>query len=74
VTALGIDYVEPNTLPVAFLRTIKQSGFKRACKSMLRKVFFDNTHYEALEEDAGKALRRFQDEISFFTADPAQAN
>jgi SAM-dependent methyltransferase len=74
VTALDIDYVKPDTLPVAFLKTIKQNGFKRACKSTLRKMFFDNTYYESLEETAGKALRRYQDEISFATADPAQAN
>lgn len=73
VTALDIDYVRPDSLLGAFYRTARCNGLKRALKSALRKVFFDAAHYTALEQAAGKPLRRFQSQIKFVTADPARA-
>lgn len=73
VTALDIDYVKPDSLPIAFYRTARFNGLKRACKSALRKVLFDGSYYAALDNAAGKPLRRFKREIKFVTADPAGA-
>jgi len=73
VTALDLDYVKPDVLLLAFLRTAKYNGLKRASKSILRRVLFDRSYYEALEDSAGQSLRDFSTKINFSIADP-QAN
>ena len=58
------------TLPLAFLRTVKYNGLKRACKSLLRKLLFDGTYYDSLESVAGKPLCDCFSRINFIVADP----
>lgn len=70
VTALDLDYVKPDILPLAFLRTVKYNGLKRACKSLLRRLLFDGTYYDSLESVAGKPLRDCCFRINFIVADP----
>lgn len=70
VTALDLDYVKPDTLPLAFLRTVKYNGLKRACKSLLRKLLFDKSYYCYAERTAGKPLQNYCSRINFVVADP----
>ena len=70
VSALDLNYIKPDPLLFAFIRTVKYNGLKRACKSLLRKLFFDGRYYEALERAAGKPLRDYSSQISFIVADP----
>jgi len=74
VTALDIDYIKPDFLPLAFYRTVQHNGFKRAVKSALRRLIFDKGYYDALERAAGKPLRSFQSRITFVVADPEDAH
>jgi SAM-dependent methyltransferase len=71
VTALDIDHVRPDALPVAFLRTARRNGIKRATKSAIRRVLWDGRYYRALEGSAGRPLRAFGSSIDFAVADPA---
>jgi SAM-dependent methyltransferase len=73
VTALDIDYIKPDPLPLAFYRTILHSGFKRAIRSALRKLLYDRYYYNYLEEVSGKNLRYYINKIHFVIADPTQA-
>lgn len=73
VTALDINYVKPDNLPLAFYRTIQHNGLKRALKSALRRVFFDSRYYHALEANADRSLRKCQSNINFVVADPASS-
>lgn len=74
VTALDIDYIKPDFLPLAFFRTMKCNGFKRAVKSALRRLIFDKVYYKALETATGKPLRLFQSRITFVVADPESSH
>lgn len=67
VTALDIDYVKPDFLPLSFYRTIKHNGVKRALKSAFRRLFFDNNYYHAMETSSAKPLRLHQSKsISYY--------
>ncbi len=70
VTALDIAYIKPDFLPLAFYRTIRHNGVKRAAKSILRRVLWDDKYYHALEINAKKALRSYQSRIDFIVSDP----
>ncbi len=70
VTALDLDYVKPDALPLSFFRTIKHNGMKRACKSILRRLLFDSPYYKALDASAGLPLRNYCSKIDFVVADP----
>jgi SAM-dependent methyltransferase len=74
VTALDIDYIKPDFLPLAFYRTVRHNGFKRAVKSALRQLIFDKGYYKALEATAGEPLRSFQSRINFVVGDAQSAN
>lgn len=70
VTALDIDYVRPDFLPVAARRIFRHNGLKRAAKSITRRLLFDRKYYYTLESEAGRALKSYFSRISFVTADP----
>lgn len=70
VTALDINYVKPDFLPLAFYRIIKHNDVKRAVKSVVRRVLWDNAYYHALETSAAKPLRSHQSRIDFIASDP----
>jgi SAM-dependent methyltransferase len=72
-TALDIDYIKPDFLPLALYHTVRHNGFKRAVKSALRQLVFDRDYYSMLEAAAGKSLRYFRSEITFVVSDPASA-
>lgn len=74
VTALDLDYVLPDFLLVAFYRTTKHNGLKRACKSFVRRLLFDSRYYKYLEKAAAKPLRDYEANINFVTSDPANSN
>jgi SAM-dependent methyltransferase len=74
VTALDLNYMKPDFLPLAFCRLVKYNGIKRALKSLVRRVFWDDKYYQALEASAGKPLRPYQRNINFIVADPISAN
>lgn len=74
VTALDIDYIKPDSLPLAFYRTVKHNSIKRAAKSAVRRVLWDDAYYHALENSAGRPLRRFQPRIEFIVADPTNVS
>lgn len=69
VTALDLNYVKPGRLWKSLYNTTKHNGAKRAAKSLIRKLFFDQLYYNALEKAAGKPLRSFQSGIAFVVAD-----
>lgn len=70
VTALDVDYVRPDSLPLAFQRMWRHNGLKRAAKSTMRRVLFDPQYYRLLESHAGKPLREGRSTIEFVVADP----
>lgn len=70
VTAVDINYVKPDALPLAFFQTIKHNGFKRGFKSLMRRLFFDSLYYKTLEISYGKSLNQYVSQISFVIADP----
>lgn len=70
VTALDIDYVRCDFLPVAAWRIFRHNGLKRAAKSITRRLLFDRKYYYALESEAGKALKSYFSRISFVAGDP----
>jgi len=74
VTALDLDYIKPDILPLFFLRIVKYNGLKRACKSILRKLLFDKHYYNALESTSGKSLRHHRSRLTFVIADPHAEN
>ncbi len=74
VTALDIDYVKPDALPLAFYRTVKHNGVKRAVKSLVRRVLWDGQYYRALEAAAAQPLRSQCDWIDFVVADPTASS
>ncbi len=73
-TALDVDYVRPDPLPAAFLRTARHGGLKRAMKSAVRRVLWDGAYYRALERHAGAQLMERRRDITFVVADPAAAS
>ncbi|MBI5649261.1 MAG: class I SAM-dependent methyltransferase [Chloroflexi bacterium] len=73
VTALDINYIQPDFLPLAFYRTIKHNGLKRAAKSVARRMFWDDRYYQALETSAGNSLQLHKSKIKFVVSDPAQS-
>lgn len=74
VTALDLNYIKPDFLPLAFYRTIKHNGVKRAVKSLLRRALWDDKYYQALETSATRPLRSHQSKINFIVSDPTSAN
>lgn len=70
VTALDVDYVKPDFLPLAFLRTYKHNGLKRACKSISRRLLFDSQYYDALSAAAGRHLEKYISHTNFVVSDP----
>jgi len=74
VTALDINYVKPDLLPTAFYRMMRHNGTKRAVKSTLRRILWDDEYYETMESAAGKPLRSYESEINFVIADPTSAS
>ncbi len=74
VTALDINYIKPDFLPVAFYRTIRHNGIKRALKSIVRRILWDKGFYKALENSAEKPLKSYQSRINFIVSAPENAN
>ena len=74
VTALDINYIKPDFLPLAFYRTIRHNGIKRAIKSLLRRVLWDKSYYHALESNAAKPLCSYHSRIQFIVSDPTSAS
>ena len=74
VTALDINYIKPDVLPVAFCRIIRHNGFKRAMKTVIRRLLFDRTYYGTLEAASGKNIRQYKSEIRYVIADPERSN
>lgn len=74
ITALDINYIKPDSLPLAFYRTVKRNGIKRATKSALRRVLWDNSYYRVLETNAAKPLRLYQLGINFIVSDPTSSS
>jgi SAM-dependent methyltransferase len=72
-TALDVECVAPAPLPAAFYRTLRRGGFKRAVKSLLRRLFCDRRYYRLLEQAAGKKLLPYNSAVHFVLADPAAA-
>ena len=70
ITALDISYVKPHALPVYFWKILRANGVKRAAKSVVRKVLFDNLYFKHLEASAGMDLSPFIPKIKFILADP----
>lgn len=70
VTALDIDYVQPDFLPVAAWRIFQHSGLKRAAKSITRRLLFDRKYYHTLEFCAERPFKSASSRISFVVADP----
>jgi SAM-dependent methyltransferase len=70
VTALDVDYVKRDWLPLAFYRTAKCNGIKRAAKSLVRRVLWDDSFYKAMETASGKPVRACTSSIKIVTADP----
>jgi len=73
-TALDVDYVKPDALPLAFVRTAQHGGLKRALKSSVRRVLWDGAYFHALEEHAGVRLLPHRKDVTFVVADPAAAS
>jgi SAM-dependent methyltransferase len=69
-TALDIDFIKPESLPLAFFHTFRYNGFKRAIKSAVRRLAFDRVYYKGLEAASGKALRTYRPNVTFVIADP----
>jgi SAM-dependent methyltransferase len=67
---LDIEYIKPDPLPVAFYKILHHNGLKRAIKSIVRRLFFDEGYYKTLESVSNRPLRRFQSRINFVVADP----
>jgi SAM-dependent methyltransferase len=74
VTALDINYVKPDFLPLAFYRTIKHNGVKRAAKTLLRRILWDGKYYKALETISKQPLRSYQSNIDFIIDNPTSGN
>lgn len=74
VTALDIDYIKPDSLPLFFFKTVQHNGIKRSFKSILRRIVFDTRYYKFLELASGKPLRPFRYEIDFVISDPHKSN
>lgn len=69
VTATDINYIKPELLPMSFYHTMRCNGLKRAIKSTIRKIIFDNKYYKALESFSGKSLYQYRNQINFLLAD-----
>ena len=74
ITALDISYVKPHALPIFFLKIARANGIKRAAKSAIRKVLFDNLYLKQIKTSAGKDLSQFIPKINFILADPTAAD
>lgn len=74
VTAMDLDYVQPDAWPLALTRIWKHNGLKRALKSTVRRFLFDQRYYTALENEAQRSLRPHISRISFVVADPQAAS
>jgi SAM-dependent methyltransferase len=74
VTSLDIEYVKPDSLALYFIRCFKHGGFKRAIKSIVRRICFDKKYYRALEACAGRPVCDFVSEIIFVTEGANNSN
>jgi SAM-dependent methyltransferase len=74
VTALDLDYVKPDLLLLAFYRTIKQNGAKRAIKSIVRRMLWDRGYYRTLTAYAVKPLLSYRSRIDFIVSNPTSGN
>jgi len=70
VTALDMDYIKPDFLPVAACRIFRHNGVKRATKSIIRRLLFDKKYYNSLESYAERDLRGISSRIEFVVTDP----
>lgn len=70
VTALDINYVKHDLLPIFFYHVWKHNGLDRAIKSIVRRIFFDKRYYKILEKSAGLHLFKNSKRIHFITSDP----
>jgi len=73
VTALDINNVKPDSLPLYFWKTLRLDGSKRAIKSVVRRILFDKLYYNQLEAIAGRPLSPYKTNIEFIVADPESA-
>jgi SAM-dependent methyltransferase len=69
---MDLDYARREILPLAFLRTVRANGVKRASKSALRRVLFDRRYYRALERSAGRPLLPSLSRVRFVLGDAAE--
>lgn len=69
VTAFDLEYINPDPLLLAMLKTLEHNGWKRAFKSFCRRLLFDVSYYKALESSAGTPLRKYIPLIDFVTGD-----
>lgn len=74
VTALDVNYVKRDNLPVYFYQVLKHNGIERALNSVVRRVLFDKRYYEMLEKSSTKRLRKENGRIRFVVAAPAEPN
>jgi SAM-dependent methyltransferase len=74
VTALDINYVKPDFIPVYFFKTLKTNGLKRAVKSLIERLLFAKPYYKQLETLANKELYSHAAKINFVVFDPTDAN
>jgi SAM-dependent methyltransferase len=74
VTALDLNYVKPEFLPLAFYHMAKHNGVKRAVKSAVRRILWDKHYYQVLEASAALPLRSYQSSINFVVADPTSSS
>lgn len=70
VTALDVDYIHPDFLPLSFMKSVYHGGIKRAVKSLVRRILFDRRYFHALEQEAQTPLLRFRDKIKFTVVKP----
>jgi SAM-dependent methyltransferase len=72
VVAMDLDYAGRESLPLAFLRTLRANGLKRASKSALRRLFFDRRYFRTLERAASKPLLPSLPRVRFVLGDAAE--
>jgi len=73
VTALDINYIVPEYFPIAFYKTMKCNGIKRAIKTLIRNLLFDGKYFHALEAAANRPLKSYRSSIKFIVANPMDA-
>lgn len=69
---MDLDYAGREILPLAFLRTLRANGVKRASKSALRQLLFDRRYYRTLERTASRSLLPSLPRVRFVLGDAAE--